>query len=106
MGDNNVIYNDRLIYVGVGVTADYDINTPCGIKLGRKLFILLEADVREKNGGVNVDGVIGVADTPDLLGGFVGVYEGADDLIFLVWERTSSVRMPMKSIFMPSISTM
>ena len=58
--------------------ADDDIHAPVRIQNGGELFVLLKANVREQHGKVNVNGVVGIADIPDLAGCFADVYKGAD----------------------------
>ena len=81
--DVDVVDLKGLFRLCVAVAADDQIHAPCGVQHRRQLLVLLEADVGEQHGEVDVDGVVGVADVAHLPRCLTDVHKGSDQLIAL-----------------------
>ena len=67
----------------MAVAADDHVDAPVGVKFGRKLTVLFQADVGEQDRHVGLYGPVVVADDADLPRRLFDVDEGADDLLLL-----------------------
>ena len=82
LSDQDIIDDDRFGHKCVGVSAQNDIDAPGRIQAGGQFFVLIEADVRQKDRKVDIDPVVGVADAADLLDGISEIEERTDQRFF------------------------
>ena len=81
--DVDVIDLRRRLRKCMAVAADDNVHAPVRVQHLGELFILLEADMREEHGEVDIDGIVRVTDVADLMRGFRDIDEGADQLVTL-----------------------
>ena len=80
LGNENSVDDFRLLDKGVGVSTNDDIYRQSGVQLRRQLLILFIANMGQQNRAIDIQRIICIANSGNLLGRFMYIHKRADKL--------------------------